>query len=138
MRGVRESKFHCIRCVYKHESHATSLIRTQRLFHHPVCLRQIKTSYHRPHTSDSRYLCDQLHGESIRSSASQEIPCILWNPAVDYRVHTSPPLTQFLIFHIVPGVLILIPCIIDYVEINQLNAPMIRVLRERGMDCSMA
>jgi hypothetical protein len=36
--------------------------------------------------------------EADSDPASQEIPCLLWNPKIRYNVHKSPPLVHVLRF----------------------------------------
>jgi hypothetical protein len=43
-------------------------------------------TYFITHSTEQR-----LSWEANRSSGSQEIPCVSWNPKVPYRIHKSPP-----------------------------------------------
>jgi hypothetical protein len=57
-------------------------------------------------------------GEANRSSASQEIPRVLWNPKVHYRTHKSPPPVPILSFSWEPLVNMLSSTPQNYVKVH--------------------
>ena len=79
--------------LYMRFSSSSSVLHTT-----PICLLVMVCDYWLRRLSHSLFVCLFTHSmeqspswEANRFSASQQIPRILWNPKVHYRIHKCPP-----------------------------------------------